>query len=276
MNYIDAHVHVWTDRFTQYPLAEAVGQEEVKPPRFLPQELLAQARPCGVRRIVLIQMSYYGTDNRYLLDVIQQASETFRGIAVVDEQSRGLARQVQKLKEKGVRGFRVVLTDEAAARHFQAGGFDSLFRCAGDEGLAVCPLLNPEYLPLVEEACARFPETRVVIDHLARIGMNGPVEEEQVAALCRLAAFPQIYVKISAFYALGEKRPPHLDLAPLIRRVYESYGARRLMWGSDCPFQILQETYEDSLSLLRDRLDFLSEEDRQQLLRATAEELFWN
>jgi hypothetical protein len=38
---------------------------------------------------------------------------------------------------------------------------------------------------------------------------------------------------------------------------------------------VASETYEDSISLLRDRLDFLSAEDKDWILRRTAEEFFF-
>ena len=78
-------------------------------------------------------------------------------------------------------------------------------------------------------------------------------------------------VKVGAFYALGKKTPPYLDLAPLIRRVVQAFGAERCMWESDCPFQVVRDRYADSVALVRDRLDFLSPDDRDWLLRRTAE-----
>jgi hypothetical protein len=47
------------------------------------------------------------------------------------------------------------------------------------------------------------------------------------------------------------------------------------MWGSDCPYQVQKETYEDGITLVRDHLDFLSAEDKQWILRRTAEETFF-
>ena len=47
------------------------------------------------------------------------------------------------------------------------------------------------------------------------------------------------------------------------------------MWASDCPFQVVDHTYEDSVALIRDRLDFLSEADKEQILRKTAEDFFF-
>ncbi len=45
-------------------------------------------------------------------------------------------------------------------------------------------------------------------------------------------------VKLSAFYALGRKRAPYTDLAPLIQHLFEAFGPKRLMWASDSPFQV--------------------------------------
>jgi hypothetical protein len=48
------------------------------------------------------------------------------------------------------------------------------------------------------------------------------------------------------------------------------------MWESDCPFQVVGgHTYQDSIDLVGKRLDFLTAEDREWLLRRTAEEFFF-
>ena len=90
----------------------------------------------------------------------------------------------------------------------------------------------------------------MIIDHLGRIGAgpDGAIRDADVAALCALAKHPKIFVKVGAFYALGKKKPPYLDLAPLIREVVQAFGARRCMWESDCPFQVVQDRYVDSVA----------------------------
>jgi predicted TIM-barrel fold metal-dependent hydrolase len=276
MNYIDAHVHVWTDDFGHYPLASGFTPEDMAVPRFLPEDILGHARANGVDRVLLIQMSYYRMDNRYMLDVIRDAPQTFRGIAIVDSQAPEPDRQMRELKPHGVRGFRIQPGSAPAASWLDGEGYERMFRCGAEERLALCPLIDADALPAVSRRCAQFPGTPVVIDHLARIGATGPIRDEQIRDLCSLARHPEVRVKVSAFYALGEKRPPHLDLAGLIRRVYEAFGPQRLMWASDCPFQTISGTYEDSISLVRDRLDFLSAEDKEWLLRRTAEALFFS
>jgi hypothetical protein len=47
------------------------------------------------------------------------------------------------------------------------------------------------------------------------------------------------------------------------------------MWASDCPFQLEAETYRDSITVVRDRLPFLTAADKDQMLRRTAESLFF-
>jgi predicted TIM-barrel fold metal-dependent hydrolase len=49
--------------------------------------------------------------------------------------------------------------------------------------------------------------------------MDGKIREADVRALLELAAYANVYVKVSAFYALGRKQTPHEDLPPLARRV---------------------------------------------------------
>jgi predicted TIM-barrel fold metal-dependent hydrolase len=116
-----------------------------------------------------------------------------------------------------------------------------------------------------------------VIDHFARIGMAGGFKEADVRNLLRLARHAKTHVKASAFYALGGKKAPYLDMAPLIRQVRDAFGAQRVMWASDCPFQVDPgHNYRDSIALIRDRLDFLSETDKAWMLRGTAERVFFS
>src|SRR6516162_8054751 len=95
MGYIDAHVHVWTDDTSHYPLGPGWKPEDMKPKRFTPEDLFKHTKPAGVDRVVLIQMSYYyprdlssknvdGFDNRYMLDMIALHEDVFAGTAVID------------------------------------------------------------------------------------------------------------------------------------------------------------------------------------------------
>ncbi len=271
---IDAHVHVWTPNVKAYPLAEGFAVADMKPPSFTPEELLALARPCGVSRIVLIQMSFYGFDNRYMLETIERFPGVFSGVAVIDETDKP-AKTMRLLLEQGVRGFRIRPGKQSPQTWLDSPGMATMWKTGAETGQAMCHLINPDSLPAVDKMCQKFPRTPVVIDHFARIGVSGAVDEAELKLLCDLARHKQVKVKTSAFYALGKKQQPYTDLLPMIGRLLDAYGPERLMWATDCPYQVQDEhTYTASIELVRDHLK-ASESDRDWLLRKTAEATFF-
>lgn len=274
--FIDAHVHVWTPDTGRFPLDPNFTQAAMQPPSFTPEELLALARPNGVTRVVLIQMSFYRFDNRYMLDAMRRFPGVFSGVGIVDDSAGRPQDAMRELARQGVRGFRINPGSKAVDAWLGSPGMAEMWKCAGDDGLAICPLIGPNALTGIAAMCARFPKTRVVIDHFARIGVDGQIRDRDLDTLCALAKFPHVHVKTSAFYALGQKRAPYLDLGPMIRRLRDTFGPQRLMWATDCPYQVQSgHTYADSVALIRDRLDLLSTTDRVWLLRRTAEKVFF-
>jgi predicted TIM-barrel fold metal-dependent hydrolase len=277
-NFVDAHVHVWTPDTRRYPISpDPAFKKHRTVESFTPEQLFVHSRPQGVSRVVLIQMSFYTTDNSYMLDCIARRPGTFRGVAIVDETKPDVCATMKSLAKRGVRGFRIY-TDRAKAEAWQhSEGMKKMWACGADEGLAMCLLADPESLPAVRRMCRAFPRTRVVIDHFARISMKGPVRQHELDNLCRLADSAHTHVKTSAFYALGKKKAPYTDMAPLVRRLRDTFGAQRLMWASDCPYQVQEgHTYADSIAVIRDRLGFLSADDKQWMLRKTAEKVFFS
>jgi len=276
MGYIDAHVHVWTDDYESYPFGPGHDPADAKPKTFFAEDILSRARPCGVERVVLVQMSYYGSDNAYMLDVMEEYPGVFAGIGIVDVRGARPDEEMVELAEAGVRGFRIAPRGAPMEAWLDGDNYTRMFEAGARHGLALCPLISPAGLPSLAQRCEQFPEAPVIIDHLGLVGASGEIEEEDLAVLCSLARHPRVMVKVSAFYALGAKQAPHDDLAPLIQRVCEAFGPQRLMWASDAPFQVqAPHTYDASVSLVRDRLDFLSAADRDQILGGTAEGVFF-
>jgi predicted TIM-barrel fold metal-dependent hydrolase len=157
----------------------------------------------------------------------------------------------------------------------KAAGYEKMFAAGAKNKQAMSCLINPDALPDLDRMCRKYPDTPVIIDHLCRIGVDGTIRDGGVKALCDMAKHKSVMVKIGAFYALGDKKPPYTDLAPLIRKVIQAFGVERCMWESDCPFQVVEQKYQDSLDLVRKRLDFLSDADRDWLLWRAAEKFFF-
>ena len=278
MPYIDAHVHVWTSDFHRYHLAEGFTLANVNPRSFTPEDLFRHTKDAGVDRINLIQISFYGFDNRYMLDMIDLHKEVFVGTAVIDPTAKEPERDMAALAKRRVRAFRIHprLSKQPAKRWLEPEGYARMFAAGAKHNLAMSCLIDPDGLPELDRMCKKYADTPVIIDHLCRIGANGTIAEKDVKSLCALAVHKRVMVKVGAFYALGKKQAPYTDLADFIQQVVKAFGPRRCMWESDCPFQVVGgHNYRDSIDLVRTRLKFLSAEDRDWLLRRTAEEFFF-
>jgi predicted TIM-barrel fold metal-dependent hydrolase len=278
MTYIDAHVHVWTPDTAHYPLAKGYKKADMKPASFTPEELFKHTKAAGVNRINLIQMSFYGFDNSYMLDMIAGHKDVFVGTAVIDPEAANPDKLMGELAKKSVRAFRVYpkLTKAPIARWLQPAGYAKMFAAAVKNNQAISCLIDPDALPDLDRMCKKYPGSPVIIDHLCRIGANGTIDDKDVDALCAMAKHKRVLVKVGAFYALGKKKAPYTDLAPMIQKVVKAFGVDRCMWESDCPFQVVGgHTYKDGIDLVKKRLPFLSAADRDWLLRKTAEKFFF-
>lgn len=278
--WIDAHSHIWPPDTDQFPLAPGKTKKDLDPPSFTDDELMALARPEGVGRVVLIQHSVFHLwDNSYLVDAVKRHPKRFRVQGMVDDHAKDPGAAMKELLPKGVTGYRItpfVREKAEQAKWLDTPGMAAMWATGATTRQAMCLLIDAADLPATDAMCAKFPDTPVVIDHFARIGVDGQFHDADVAALCKLARHKHTYVKVSAFYALGKKKPPHDELAPMIRKLLDSFGPKRLMWASDAPYQVQGvNTYKDSIALVRDRLDFLSKTDREWLLAKTAESVYF-
>ena len=138
MGFIDAHVHVWTPDTSHYPLAPGYKKADMQPPSFTPEQLFKHTKPAGVTRINLIQMSFYGFDNSYLLDMIALHKGVFSGTAVIDPHGKEPERLMGELAKKGVRAFRIYPGLERGVKPnagtgdgwLKAAGYDKMFAAA--------------------------------------------------------------------------------------------------------------------------------------------------
>ncbi|MCA9081383.1 MAG: amidohydrolase family protein [Planctomycetaceae bacterium] len=270
--WIDAHSHIWGRDVAEFPLANGNTLDDLSPQSFTTEELFAVCEPVGVKRVVLIQHHiYHGWDNSYLVHEAARFPQRLRVVGMVDDRGKSPGLAMRSLLKQHVTGFRITSRIQGREQWLSGDGMREMWQTAAETGQAMCCLIDPADLVGVDAMCAQHPATKVVIDHFARIGADGEIRSKDVDQLCRLARHPAMYVKISAYYALGKKQPPYHDLVPMIRRLLDAFGPERLMWASDAPYQLDGEhTYAASLALIRDHLSDLSDGDRNWLLRKTA------
>jgi predicted TIM-barrel fold metal-dependent hydrolase len=149
---------------------------------------------------------------------------------------------------------------------------DPLFKRATDLGVPMLILTRPPRLPDLAALLERHPDLDVVIDHMADVRLDDPIG---IQNLLDLARYPRVYVKVSHTWSISKQDYPWCDAQGLVERVYQAYGARRLMWGTDWPMSVRRNvaqhtTYGRTLSVVRDEMRFLTPEDREWVLGKTA------
>lgn len=274
--FVDAHVHVWPQPSDDYPLDSKYTVADVVPESFTPEAILKLAGTENVRRVVLIQMSFFGFDNKYMLECIRKQPKQFKGVAIIDHNAPDVEGTMTRMQEQGVRGFRLYANAQNVAQWDQNPGIDAMFQTAAKTKQAICLLSDPEVIPAIDAMATKYPRTKIVIDHFSRIGMRGQIDQEDLNKLCGLSRFKKVFVKTSAFYALGAKQAPYTDLLPMIKQLRDAFTANRLMWGSDCPYQVqVPHNYKSSFSLIGTQSPFLNEIEIKAILGRTADEVFF-
>jgi predicted TIM-barrel fold metal-dependent hydrolase len=144
------------------------------------------------------------------------------------------------------------------------------WRAAHELGLAIQLHCIPHYAVPIGELASKFHDTPVILDHLARPGQGTPEEYAQVLKLARI---PQVYMKFSSTgVASASKEPfPHLDAKPLVRRVYEAFGADKMVWGE---LGGNMAEFQRAVRLFDAMFEFVPEGERKKIRGLTAQKLF--
>lgn len=259
---IDTHAHVF-----HRGLKLAPGRRYA-PDYDAPLSLyLEQLDHNGMTNGVLVQPSFLGTDNSYLVDGLKQTGGRLRGIAVVDPAVP--ADELRELDRAGVVGIRLNLVGQPlpdlAASEWKGllanvklmGWQVEIQRNASD--LAV---LVPQLLDL---------GVHVVLDHYALPDPKLGIADPGFQSVLKLGATRNVWVKISAPYRNGPAGERFAKEAyPLLRN---AYGLDRLLWGSDWPHTQFEAT--QSYAKNREFLDTLivDKSERAQAL-ASPQQLF--
>ncbi len=264
---IDSHVHVFKHD-PAFPFAAGA-----KPPAddASAEMLLELMKANGVARTVIIQVIHYKWDNSYLADVLKRYPKMFHGVARVNPEDPAAPDHLSKLTEQGFRGVRISPSANADGNWMQGPLMPPLWkRCA--ELMVPMTVLTPvtrmpDLVPLIE----RNPELTVVIDHMADSPLADPAKLELLLALQR---YPKVYVKISHMWSLSKQPYPYPDSKEQVKRLFDSFGAKRLMWGTDWPVSLKELTYGQAVELFRKHLDFLNHDDLAQVLGKTVQQVW--
>ena len=274
---IDCHVHVVApaDPFPQQPerhyLAAPASIDRLK-----------QEAGDRVKRFVIVQPSFYGTDNRVTLAGVAALEGKGRAVAVIDQRTQSDA-FLQEFHHKGVRGLRVNLNSSLRGdRRTLADEINWQSDIALRMGWHLQLVVPFQTLIREAELISRIP-VKTVIDHYGL-----PIGEQPGSAkgrvLLELAKLPHVWVKLSAPYRVTDEPVGTAPPREWVKAFLQT-AADRCVWGSDWPYTPLRVDQKSpdevapyrTISYSRLLDDFISELPKDlaiRVLRTNAELLY--
>lgn len=255
-NACDTHAHVVSDDPQRYLF---VDNRSYTPNPATEADYLKMLKQTQMSRGVLIQISVYGTDNRYMLEVLSHHPQQLRGIAVVDESIS--FNQLEKMHELGVRGIRLNVL-------FGGGiGFSAMETLADkikEFGWHIQFLLNAKQLPELMPRLEKLPVIGV-IDHMGHTPVASGLASSAMQSMQHLLADKGWWVKLSGAYRISNDFPQFHDVIPWAKKLYET-APEQCVWGSDWPHVDLQQMVNTGDLLNQLPLWLKTERDREQVL----------
>ncbi|KQB86176.1 amidohydrolase family protein [Corynebacterium lowii] len=251
----DAHIHLWEN--DQAP-AHHRGPLRI-------DEALAMMDAAGIDRAVNCPAIWDDQANDYAAQAASAHPERFAtlGWFPLDDKA-GPERVESTLSKPGVLGLRFVLYSSRGGAALESGALDCLWEIAHRRGLPVALMVMPEHLGAVERIAERYPNMRLMLDHLC-IGphLTLPRAAEHLDGLLRLARFPNVAVKATGVPSMATDAYPFRSTHLILRRTVEAFGPQRTFWGTD--ITRLHCSWAEALDMMRE-LPWLSADDLEFVL----------
>jgi predicted TIM-barrel fold metal-dependent hydrolase len=278
---IESHIHLFAGDPARFPYNSA----SYTPTREPVEEYVKFVQEARIDHAVIVHPEPYQDDHRYLeyclahepsqgffkatclFDPIDPETPKRMKALVQRNPGRIVALRIHEVHPAGTPSTKTGLIRDRDLKDPQMA---VTWRAAHELGLAIQIHCIPHYAGQIAELATNFRQTPIILDHLARPGQGTPQEYEQVL---KLAEFPLVYMKFSSTgVASASKQPfPHLDAKPLVKRVYESFGADKMIWGE---LGSNMNAFGQAVELFDVMFDFAPEPERAKICGLTAQKLF--
>lgn len=238
----DSHAHVFGP-FERFPLAV---ERSYTPPEASPEAHRAMLDAAGFDRGVVVQGSAHGTDNRAVVDALDQAPDRLRGVVVID---RAITDdELAQMASSGVRGAR--FTEIVSTRY--AGGMKGVSNF--EELKVLAPRLREHGLHAqVFASCTTIVDAAamleglgvpVVVDHMAKIGpTDWDVSSPHYQSFLGMVRDGVLWSKLTVVRSARDA-PAYEEARPFHDALVEA-NPDQLVFGSDWPLLNLGETPPD-------------------------------
>ncbi|SNR85510.1 amidohydrolase family protein [Hymenobacter mucosus] len=263
---IDAHQHFWQynpvrDAWIDEPMA-AIQRD------FLPPDLAPLLRQHGFAGSVVVQSDQSEAENDFQLRQADQYEFIKGVVGWVDLQAAAVAERLAYYQQfPKLKGFRHVLQGEADRALMLTPAFRRGIAALERHGYTYDLLVFPDQLRYATELVAAFPQQRFVLDHIAKPPIKAGEVGTWAADLRALAQHDNVSCKVSGMVTEADwQQWQPQDFRPYLDVVFEAFGPRRLLFGSDWPVCQVAGGYGAVVELAQHHLTTFS---------AAEQALFW-
>jgi predicted TIM-barrel fold metal-dependent hydrolase len=235
----DCHAHILgpPSRFPYVP------ERSYTPPDALPEDYLRMLATLGIERMIVVQASCYGEDNRRTAAAVKELGlHRARGVAMVG--ASVTEAELRSLDDAGICATRFITTAKGGPSLEQLPGVAAKVAPLGWHiEMYVPPAVWPDILPIVE----KLP-VPVVFDHMGGMMAGTPIDDPVFRRILGLLESGRCWTKLTG-YRPSLAGPPYSDVMPLARQFIDRVP-ERCVWGSDWPHTNLEGYMPDDGDLL--------------------------
>jgi predicted TIM-barrel fold metal-dependent hydrolase len=264
----DAQIHLWETDRPDRPWMKGLQRPPHRPNGFSAEQILAEMDSVGVNRAVIVPPTWVGDNNQSVLEGAAKYPSRFAVVGRFNPKAPDAREQMERWLNQGhMLGIRSTFHTKPYIDWLDDGSLDWYWKACEQFGIpvmALVPGMARKLLPIAE----RYPHLKVLVPHMGcSLDSRGSEAFATLDDLLALARYPGISVMVSAAPCYSNGPYPFRDIQPFISRIFDSYGPRRLLWGSD--LSRLKCSYRECLDQFWLSLDFLSEEDKEWILGKT-------
>jgi L-fuconolactonase len=272
---IDAHQHFWQrgrfkDGWLDRPEHRPISGS------FLPADLAPLLRKTGVQKTVFVQTQHDVEENRWVLGLAKQHDWIAGVVGWVDLASPRCEEQLLEFKgQPKFVGVRHITQDEPDDDFTVRPAVLAGLRVLEKRGVPFDLLFYVRHLKHAATLAAKFPNLKMVIDHLAKPRIKDHSMDVWKDAFVAASKFPNVFCKLSGMVTEADwKAWTVADLKPYVQLALERFGPDRLMFGSDWPVCVLAAPYEHVFAALHEALGPVSDTEREKIFGGTASRFY--
>ncbi|MEM1036754.1 MAG: amidohydrolase family protein [Pseudomonadota bacterium] len=142
------------------------------------------------------------------------------------------------------------------------------------QGLSFDLQLTPPLMQATAKLFSTVPDLKVALCHCGSLSAYDQASlEEWEQGLKALAELPSLICKISGFGMFDYDWMPS-SITPLVHKVIDIFGPRRIAFGSNFPVDKLYASYEETMGAYLKICERYSADERDAMFRTTAEKFY--